>query len=63
MEYISRLILGVFFALIPTYFIVDYNFYRTVDCTVVSAEATSGGGAFGLLLPGRVLIPRLRSAG
>lgn len=44
MEYISRLILGVFFALIPTYFIVDYNFYRTVDCTVVSAEATSGGG-------------------
>ncbi|ORC15955.1 MULTISPECIES: hypothetical protein [Rothia] len=26
------------------YYVLDMNFYRTVDCTVTSAEAVSGGG-------------------
>lgn len=30
--------------LIVGYYVFNFNFYRTVDCTVVSAEATRGGG-------------------
>lgn len=32
------------FLLIIVYYVFDLNFYRTIDCTVVSAEAVGGGG-------------------
>ncbi|ORC15954.1 hypothetical protein A7979_04880 [Rothia nasimurium] len=39
----SNVVIFVFFLIIG-YYIFDLNFYRTIDCTVTSAEAVSGGG-------------------
>lgn len=33
-----------FWLIIGGYFVIDHFFYRTIDCTVTSAEAISGGG-------------------
>lgn len=40
---VSDVVIFAFF-LIIIYYILNLNFYQTVDCTVVSARATSGGG-------------------
>ena len=41
---IGKALLASFIVLVIGYYIFNLNFYRTIDCTVVSAEATSGGG-------------------
>lgn len=33
-----------FWLIIGGYFVIDHFFYRTIDCTVTSAEASSSGG-------------------
>ena len=36
--------LVVFVVLVGGYIVINHFFYRSIDCTVVSAQATSGGG-------------------
>lgn len=40
----GKIFLTCFWVIIIGYYVLNLNFYQTVDCTVVSARATSGGG-------------------
>lgn len=41
---IAKIVLYSFVILVFVYYFGDKQFYRTIDCTVTSAEAISGGG-------------------
>ncbi len=41
---IGKISLVAIAVLVIGYYIFDLNFYRTIDCTVTSAEASGGGG-------------------
>lgn len=43
---IFMLCVWTFWLVVFAYYFGDLQFYRTVDCTVVSADATSGGDMY-----------------